>query len=148
MLCITSSNFCAIMEKALKMPSVGPVMVTILSGDDPSDMLMRAPLWKHKSIIIPLHFAKEKSVCVTTHDFHYSSSERYSSGRSPPPSFSSPSLLSGLGAENDERVGLISYNREKRTRQTQSKRCESINADWKTDIPCQLCCQLPAKMKR
>lgn len=40
----TSSNFCAIMEKALKMPSVGPVMVTILSGDDPSDMLIRAPL--------------------------------------------------------------------------------------------------------
>lgn len=32
------------MEKALKMLSVGPVMVTILSGDDPSDMLMRAPL--------------------------------------------------------------------------------------------------------
>lgn len=67
MLCITSSNFCAIMEKALKMPSVGPVMVTILSGDDPSDMLMRAPLWKHKSIIIPLHFAKEKRVCVSQH---------------------------------------------------------------------------------
>lgn len=40
----TSSNFCAIMEKALKMPSVGPVMVTILSGDDPSDMFIRAPL--------------------------------------------------------------------------------------------------------
>lgn len=50
--CCTSSNFCAIMEKALKMPSVGPVMVTILSGDDPSDMLIRAPLWKHKSTII------------------------------------------------------------------------------------------------
>lgn len=55
----TSSNFSAIMENALKMPSVGPVMVTILSGDDPSDMLMRAPLWKHKSIIIPtLHYAR------------------------------------------------------------------------------------------
>lgn len=55
----TSSNFSAIMENALKMPSVGPVMVTILSGDDPSDMLMRAPLWKQKSIIIPtLHYAR------------------------------------------------------------------------------------------
>lgn len=43
----TSSNFCAIIEKALKMPSVGPVMVTILSGDEPSDMLMRAPLYKY-----------------------------------------------------------------------------------------------------
>lgn len=43
-LSFTSSNFCAIMEKALKIPSVAPVMVTILSGDDPSDMLMRAPL--------------------------------------------------------------------------------------------------------
>lgn len=40
----TSSNFCAIMAKALKIASVAPVMVTILSGDDPSDMLMRAPL--------------------------------------------------------------------------------------------------------
>lgn len=50
--CFTSSNFCAIMEKALKIPSVGPVMVTILSGDDPSDMLIRAPLWKHKYTII------------------------------------------------------------------------------------------------
>lgn len=49
----TSSNLAAIMEKALKMPSVGPVMVTILSGDEPSDMLMRAPLWKHKFTIIP-----------------------------------------------------------------------------------------------
>ena len=43
----TSSNLSAIMEKALKRPSVGPVMVTILSGDEPSEMLMRAPLWKH-----------------------------------------------------------------------------------------------------
>lgn len=46
---LTSSNLCAIMEKALKIPSVGPVMVTILSGDDPSDMLMRAPLWEKKT---------------------------------------------------------------------------------------------------
>jgi hypothetical protein len=45
----TSSNLSAIMEKALKRPSVGPVMVTILSGDDPSEMLMRAPLYRHTS---------------------------------------------------------------------------------------------------
>lgn len=48
----TSSNFCAIMAKALKIASVAPVMVTILSGDDPSDMLIRAPLWKYKYTII------------------------------------------------------------------------------------------------
>lgn len=40
------------MEKALKIPSVGPVMVTILSGDEPSDMLMRAPLCKHRLLVI------------------------------------------------------------------------------------------------
>lgn len=45
----TSSNFCAIMENVLKMPSVGPVMVTILSGDDPSDILIRAPLYKTRA---------------------------------------------------------------------------------------------------
>jgi hypothetical protein len=47
----TSSNLSAIMEKALKRPSVGPVMVTILSGDDPSEMLMRAPLWNNNEPI-------------------------------------------------------------------------------------------------
>lgn len=67
MLYCTSSNFSAIMENALKMPSVGPVMVTILSGDDPSDMLMRAPLWKHKSQVhhySNITFCKE---CVSQH---------------------------------------------------------------------------------
>lgn len=33
------------MAKALKMVSVGPVMVTILSGQLPSEILIRAPLW-------------------------------------------------------------------------------------------------------
>lgn len=33
------------MAKALKMASVGPVMVTMRSGQLPSEMLMRAPLW-------------------------------------------------------------------------------------------------------
>ena len=32
------------MAKALKMASVGPVMVTIRSGQFPSEMLIRAPL--------------------------------------------------------------------------------------------------------
>lgn len=32
------------MAKALKMASVGPVMVTMRSGQLPSEMLMRAPL--------------------------------------------------------------------------------------------------------
>lgn len=33
------------MAKALKMASVGPVMVTILSGQFPSEMLILAPLY-------------------------------------------------------------------------------------------------------
>lgn len=37
------------MAKALKMASVGPVMVTILSGQFPSEMLILAPLWKEAS---------------------------------------------------------------------------------------------------
>lgn len=48
----TSSNFSAIIANALKIASVAPVMVTILSGDDPSDMLIRARLWKYKFKII------------------------------------------------------------------------------------------------
>jgi len=38
------------MAKALKMASVGPVMVTIRSGQFPSEMLILAPLWKQKGI--------------------------------------------------------------------------------------------------
>lgn len=37
------------MAKALKMASVGPVMVTIRSGQFPSEMLILAPLWKEKT---------------------------------------------------------------------------------------------------
>ncbi len=39
----TSSSFLQMRLKALKMASVVPVMVTIRSGQDPSEMLMRAP---------------------------------------------------------------------------------------------------------
>ena len=39
----TSSSFLQIRLKALKIASVDPVMVTIRSGHDPSEMLMRAP---------------------------------------------------------------------------------------------------------
>lgn len=35
-----------IMEKALKMAVVGPARVMMRSGQFPSEMLMRAPLWK------------------------------------------------------------------------------------------------------
>lgn len=45
---LTSSNFSMIMEKALKMAVVGPARVMILSGQLPSEMLMRAPLYKEK----------------------------------------------------------------------------------------------------
>lgn len=87
-LCFTSSNFCAIMEKALKMPSVGPVMVTILSGDDPSDMFIRAPLWKPNVQLLRPQFAK-----VATQKLHVVTLKilRWCS---PPPSFSSLFLLS------------------------------------------------------
>lgn len=37
------------MAKALKMVSVGPVMVTILSGQLPSEILIRAPLWEKQN---------------------------------------------------------------------------------------------------
>lgn len=42
--CATSSSFSMIMENALKMAVVGPAKVMILSGQLPSEMLMRAPL--------------------------------------------------------------------------------------------------------
>lgn len=44
----TSSNLYAIMAKALNMASVGPVMVTILSGQFPSEIFMRALLWRNR----------------------------------------------------------------------------------------------------
>lgn len=40
---LTSSNFLQISVKALNMAFVGPVTVTILSGHEPSDMLIFAP---------------------------------------------------------------------------------------------------------
>lgn len=46
---LTSSNFSAIIEKALKIASVGPVIVTILSGQEPSEILIRAPLCQKKN---------------------------------------------------------------------------------------------------
>lgn len=45
---LTSSSFSMIIEKALKMEVVGPARVMILSGQFPSEMLMRAPLYKTK----------------------------------------------------------------------------------------------------
>lgn len=44
----TSSSFSMIMENALKMAVVGPAKVIILSGQLPSEMLMRAPLYTGK----------------------------------------------------------------------------------------------------
>lgn len=41
----TSSSLKVIMVKALNTQSVGPEMVMILSGQEPSEMLIRAPLW-------------------------------------------------------------------------------------------------------
>lgn len=56
------------MAKALKIVSVGPVMVTILSGQLPSEMLIRAPLWKKtKTVhcIMPLLSIKRSSTDKT-----------------------------------------------------------------------------------
>lgn len=137
MLYCTSSNFSAIMENALKMPSVGPVMVTILSGDDPSDMLMRAPLWKHKSIIIPtLHFAR--NVCPNTW-FPWVSSTRdvQVNAHLLPHFLHCFSFLDSWRKPWNKRVGLISYS--KGVGGTHNE--HSVKQG--TGIPCQLCCQLP-----
>ena len=47
----TSSNFLQMRLNALKMASVVPVMVTIRSGQEPSEMLMRAPDYRRKEYI-------------------------------------------------------------------------------------------------
>ena len=41
----TSSSLSMIIAKALKMALVGPAKVIILSGQFPSEMFIRAPLW-------------------------------------------------------------------------------------------------------
>lgn len=46
---VTSSSLCVIMVNALKTQSVEPVMVMILSGQEPSEMLTRALLCGHNS---------------------------------------------------------------------------------------------------
>jgi len=45
---LTSSNFLQMSVNALKMAFVGPVTVTMRSGQDPSEMLILAPDCKHK----------------------------------------------------------------------------------------------------
>lgn len=45
---VTSSSLCVIMVNALKTQSVEPVMVMILSGQEPSEMLTRALLCGQK----------------------------------------------------------------------------------------------------
>jgi hypothetical protein len=46
--CLTSSNFLQMSVNALKMAFVGPVTVTMRSGQEPSEMLILAPDCKHK----------------------------------------------------------------------------------------------------
>lgn len=58
---LTSSNFSAIIEKALKIASVGPVMVTILSGQEPSEILIRAPLCQKEQTLFNFILPGEKS---------------------------------------------------------------------------------------
>jgi hypothetical protein len=45
---LTSSNFLQMSVKALKMAFVGPVTVTMRSGQEPSEMFILAPDCKHK----------------------------------------------------------------------------------------------------
>lgn len=52
---VTSSSLCVIMVKALKTQSVEPVMVMILSGQEPSEMLTRALLCGHNCKVKPLN---------------------------------------------------------------------------------------------
>ncbi len=64
----TSSNLYAIMAKALNMASVGPVMVTIRSGQFPSEIFMRALLCRnslHCFLITMLHLSQKRTVFVT-----------------------------------------------------------------------------------
>lgn len=49
---LTSSNFLQIIVKALFAFSRTPFMVTIRSGVDPSEIVILAPLFKHKIINI------------------------------------------------------------------------------------------------
>lgn len=57
---LTSSNFSAIIEKALKIASVGPVIVTILSGQEPSEILIRAPLCQKEQIFFKFILPREQ----------------------------------------------------------------------------------------
>lgn len=58
---LTSSNFSAIIEKALKIASVGPVIVTILSGQEPSEILIRAPLCQKEQIFFKVILPREQT---------------------------------------------------------------------------------------
>lgn len=58
---LTSSNFSAIIEKALKIASVGPVIVTILSGQEPSEILIRAPLCQKEQIFSKFILPREQT---------------------------------------------------------------------------------------
>lgn len=71
---LTSSSFSMIMEKALKMEVVGPARVMILSGQFPSEMLMRAPLCTevegNKTGSTKLVTTLTYDGCVTVHHGH------------------------------------------------------------------------------
>lgn len=58
---LTSSNFSAIIEKALKIASVGPVIVTILSGQEPSEILIRAPLCQKEQTFFKFILPREET---------------------------------------------------------------------------------------
>ena len=58
---LTSSNFLQIIVKALKMESVDPVTVTILSGHDESEMLILAPLCKISNVCINMRLCRNHS---------------------------------------------------------------------------------------
>lgn len=69
------------MAKALKMASVGPVMVTIRSGQFPSEMLIRAPLWRPEGHMIIRQKQAIKHVWRPNSRLHASSSPFLLSGR-------------------------------------------------------------------
>lgn len=79
------------MAKALKIASVGPVMVTIRSGQFPSEMLIRAPLYRAKKI----HDYETKTHIRSVYNNRVFAGKFYLHLHA----FSSPSLLSGSKEE-------------------------------------------------
>lgn len=72
---LTSSSFSMIMEKALKMEVVGPARVMILSGQFPSEILMRAPLCREQEMKTRRSHMMDESTSLDS--FTHTSKQKY-----------------------------------------------------------------------